>query len=129
MRLLRWRLGKFDWMEKFELWDEYYTRSMKTPCAVPKNDGKGLADSATPFLQHLKVTLQSKLGYSPAEALNAPFSQAMWDYYVFHEIEGNVDVQDRDKRNELAQWINDNHDELVRAVIDQRDKREAGNGA
>ena len=129
MRLLRWRLGKFDWMEKFELWDEYYTRSMETPCAVPKNDGKGLADSATPFLQHLKVTLQSKLGYSPAEALNAPFSQAMWDYYVFHEIEGNVDVQDRDKRNELAQWINDNHDELVRAVIEQRDKREAGNGA
>ena len=68
MRLWRWSLGKFDWMEKFELWDEYHTRSMETPCVISKHDSKGLADSATPFLQHLKVTLQSKLGYSPAEA-------------------------------------------------------------
>ena len=75
------------------------------------------------------MTLQSKLGYSPAEALNAPFSQAMWDYYTFHEIEGNVDVQDRDKRKEMASWINDNHEELVKSVIEQRNKREALDGA
>lgn len=129
MRFWRWSLGKFDWMEKFELWDQYHTRSMETPCAIPKHDSKGLADSATPFLQHLKVTLQSKLGYSPAEALNAPFSQAVWDYFVYHEIEGNVDVQDRDKRKEMANWINENHDELVKSVIEQRNKREAINGA
>ena len=129
MRLWRWSLGKFDWMEKFELWDEYHTRSMETPCVISKHDAKGLADSATPFLQHLKVTLQSKLGYSPAEALNAPFSQAYWDYACYHEIEGNVDVQDRDKRKEMANWINDNHDELVKSVIEQRNKREELNGA
>ena len=40
-----------------------------------------------------------------------------------------MDVQDRNKRKEMASWINDNHDELVKSVIEQRNKREALNGA
>ena len=127
MRVWRWRLGKFDWMEKFELWDQYYKAGTATPCAISKQDKSGLGNSATPFLQHLKVTLQSKLNYSPSEALAAPFSQAVWDYYTYHEIEGGVEIQDREERQRLADWIDKNHDELIKRVAQQ--KMEAGNGA
>jgi hypothetical protein len=118
MRLWRWSLGKFDWMEKFELWDKYLRDSTASPCAVSKGEKDALANSKTPFLQHLKVTLQSKLGYSPAEALAAPFATALWDYYVLHEIEGSVEIADREEREATRQWIDKNHDDLIRQVVE-----------
>ena len=69
---------------------------------------------AAPQGDAIQARLQS------GQNLNAPFSQAVWDYFVYHEIEGNVDVQDRNKRKEMANWINDNHEELVKSVIEQR---------
>jgi hypothetical protein len=122
LKIWRWRLGKFDWQEKFDLWDAYFTQGMATPCAINKRDSDSLSDSATPFLQHLKVTLQSKLNYTPTEVLNAPFSQAVWDYYTFHEIEGSVDIADSKKRREMADWITDNHEEVLKQAMEQSAK-------
>ena len=91
---------------------------MATPCAISKNESTALAGSATPFLQHLKVTLQSKLSYSPAAVLNTPYSQAIWDYYTLHEIEGTVDIDDSEDRKKMAEWIDANHDDLIKKVVE-----------
>ena len=127
MRVWRWRLGKFDWMEKFQLWDDYFQRSMATPCAISKKDSDALSNSATPFLQHLKCTLQAKLGYSPTEVLNTPYSQAIWDYYTFHEMEGSVDIADAEERKRMADWIAENHDNLIKEAVAK--SKEKHNGA
>ena len=125
IRFWGWRLGKVDWLSKWELWQEYYERSTATPCVVQKSDND-IGGSATPFLQHVKVTLQSKLNYTPSEALSTPFSSAMWDYYTYHESEGNVDIADAASRKDMREWVDENHDELIREVIA---RREAVNGA
>lgn len=130
MRIWRWRLGNFDWQEKYRLWNEYLEEGMATPCAVSKSDNDGLKNSATPFLQHLKTTLQAKLNYSPSEALAAPYSQAAWDYYTYHELEGTVEIADREKRKEMAEWVNENHDALIKDVLERQAKaKEETHGA
>jgi hypothetical protein len=122
MRVWRWKLGKFDWIEKFELWDQYYGRGMATPCAISKNKSDDLSTSRTPFLQHLKTTLQAKLNYTPTEVLNTPFSQAAWDYYTYHELEGTVEIADREERKEMAEWASENHDKLIKEVLERQAK-------
>ena len=98
IRFWSWRLGKVDWLSKYELWQEYYERSTATPCVVQKRDND-IGDSATPFLQHVKVTLQSKLNYTPPIALpnnNPPttlipaciHSKYPLLYYIGHDHKG-----------------------------------------
>jgi len=118
--LWRWRLGEVDWDEKYQVWSEYFVHHTHAPSVLSNHDGGRMRDSGTPFYQHLKVTLQSKLNYSPQEALNCPFGQALYDYYALHEIEGNIDVCDVEARREARDWIDENHDDLIRQVIDRQ---------
>ena len=37
----------------------------------------------------------------------------MWDYFSWHEMEGNVQVCDREKRAEMKEQADSEHDELT----------------
>ena len=125
LRILRWRLGGIDWSSKIKLWEQWLQEQTAAPTVIRKGDGGDLKHSATPFLQHLKVTLQSKLNYSPAEAFAAPFSQALWDYYVFHELEGTMEIADADERRAMRKMADDNHDAWVEQATAESAERAA----
>ena len=128
IRLWRWRLGEPEWQDKYEIWTDYHTHHTRAPLVTSKNEGS--PDSDTPFLQHLKVTLQSQLNYTPTEALNCPFGQAIHDYYTYHEIQGSVSIVDREKSAETQQWLEDNKEQILAdaARISEEEQRKA-NGA
>lgn len=109
----RWRLGEPDWPEKYALWENYFSMHTSAPSVIRTSEGSSPDESGTPFYQHLKVTLQAKLGYSPQEALECPFGQALFDYYAFHEIEGNVNVCDEEHRQAMRDMADANHDRWV----------------
>ena len=119
VRLWRWRLGEPDWQAKYEIWNEYFMHHTTGPSVITKGESRASNDSGTPFYQHLKVTLQSKLNYAPSEAINCPFGQALFDYYTLHEIEGNVDVCDEKLRREMREQADANHDELIKRAIEE----------
>jgi hypothetical protein len=108
-------LGKIDWDRVNALWLEYI--EVQTNC--PKIDSKhssssGEIPSGTPFLQQLKVCLQSKLHMSHAEAIALPFQQAIWDYVTYYEQEGVIDVLDTEWRKKQKAIADANHEELVK---------------
>lgn len=124
LMVLRWRLGKnIIWQDKIDLWEKYLSANSKGPTAIPKTDSQGMPHSRTPFLQHLKTTLQAKLNYSPSEAFAAPFSQALWDYYTFHELEGNMEIADAEERQDMKAMADAQHADLVREALKNAHKR------
>ncbi len=128
LRIWRWRLGEINWSDKLQLWYDYFENSCRAPLTVSLHEGKGLAGSGTPFIQHLKTYLQAKLNYSPSEALAAPLSQAIWDYYTHAELEGSVRIVDREDSKAKREWIDENFDELVKEAERIREEERLRNG-
>ena len=118
MRLWRFRLGGFDWSEKLKLWSEYFKQHCEAPTVISTmdNKGDGHKESGTPFLQHLKVYLMSKLGYSLKEALECVVTQGIWDMYTHAEIEGTIRIVDKEKVDDLKKLAEDNMDEIKKAM-------------
>ena len=110
--LTLWRRGGIDWREKYARWDAYYAAHTRIPTTATRREGAGF-QSNVPFLQHLKVTLQSKLNYSPSEALDCPFSVAVLDYYTLHEIEGAIEILDPEKRKAARKEADDRSEEWI----------------
>lgn len=117
-----WLRGGINWREKFALWDAYRAAHTRIPLTATRREGSGF-QSNIPFLQHLKVTLQSKLNYSPSEALDCPFSAAVLDYYTLHEIEGAVEILDPEKRKAARKEANDRSAEWIAEALKMREAR------
>lgn len=125
IRFWLWRYSPFreiHWLSRSEQLRKYIEEGTETPSIISLRDSKdnSLADSGTPFLQHVKATLQSKLNYSPREALDSPYVQAMWDYYSYHESEGTLLVCDRDHRKEMKEMADRNHNALIAEALEPR---------
>jgi len=56
--------------------------------------GERSAPRGAPFLEHVRVVLQAKLGYSPAEAIALPLGRALFDYFTYWEVEGRIELLD-----------------------------------
>lgn|GEM_PF-2058115 len=56
--------------------------------------GERSAPRGAPFLEHVRVVLQAKLGYSPSEAIALPLGRALFDYFTFWEVEGRIELLD-----------------------------------
>lgn len=108
LRLWSIRLGEVDWQAKILLFNLYVASHYKAPSVISKRDGGGMADTGTPFLYHVKVSLQAKLGLSPSEAWCYPIGAALMDYYAMHELEGDVSVSDREHRANMKKTANEN---------------------
>lgn len=123
MRLWRFRLGEVDWTEKIDQWGGYFKQHCEAPLVVSTTDSKGHEDSGTPFLQHLKVYLMSKLGYSLSDALNCVVTQGIWDMYCHAEIEGTMRIVDRDAVQESKAWLEKNKGEILEQVQENTRKQ------
>lgn len=112
LRLWRWRVGRFDFAAKRKLFLDYTRAHGELPTVLHRGDGSTLLPGA-PFLWHVKVTLQSKLNYTPAEAFNAPLGRALWDYFTLWENEGEAEIIGESAREmfEIANWM---HADLVK---------------
>jgi len=115
MRVWQWRLSRL-WKKNdnafkhsVKVFGDYISENTKAPELF---DGKNKNNSiGAPWLYHLKVALQSKLGYSRSEVLSLPMVEALWDYYTFGEMEGGIDlVGDHDR--EMAKIAKENHHRL-----------------
>ena len=121
VRVWLFRVSPFspiDWDAALRGFADYISTGTEAPSAINLHDeGGSIEESGTPFLQHVKATLQSRLNYTPAEAINCAFTSAIWDYYAFHESEGNVRVCDREKRAEMKRRADEDHDSLIAEAI------------
>jgi len=72
---------------------EYLDESTRIPVYESKGEGEG-RKLGTPFAQHLRAVLLSKLGYSPDKVDRTPYLQAMWDYIGHMEAEGLISVDE-----------------------------------
>lgn len=115
-----WRLGKFNPADKIDLFHEYlHEHTRHGPEIMSEEDETGGPTCGAPWLQHVKVTLTSKIGYSPAEALAAPYAVAIWDYYTYWESEGRADIygEQRQRMHDLANAM---HEQTLASVANQR---------
>ena len=94
IRIWRFFLGEPDWQKSYSIWEDYFAANSKTPDTMTED---GASESATPFVQHLRVNLMANLGYSPSESLAEHWSTAIWNFTVFHEINGNCEVVDNEE--------------------------------
>ena len=121
--------GEIDWMEKMTIFLDYFEDGTASPTVIKTKqygDASGLDESGTPFLQHLKASLQAKLNYTPTEALDVPFVQAMWDYYCYHESEGGLVICDRPMRSDMKELADKQHDDIVREAVRMKTERNGG---
>ncbi len=73
---------------------DYLEASTQVPAYYSKHKGGDGETIGTPFSQHLRTILISKLGYSPESVDDTPFLQAMWDYLSYMEAEGHISISE-----------------------------------
>jgi len=97
------RLGKFNIPAKMREFAAYIKGGCTRPeMAIP--DGNGCTPGA-PFLQRLKIVLQTELNHTESEALNKPFGLAIHDYCALFEINRAIRIltdEDKQAADELA---------------------------
>lgn len=97
--------------------------------------GERSAPRGAPFLEHVRVVLQSKLGYSPAEAIALPLGRALFDYFTYWEVEGRIELLDdaaEQEVNDLSAMADQLDHELIIAkanVIDAESRWKSSGGA
>lgn len=94
---------------------DYLEASTQVPAYYSKHkDGDG-STIGTPFSQHLRTILISKLGYSPESVDDTPFLQAMWDYLSYMEAEGHISISEGMPDEELKRMEKYGNELLERA--------------
>ena len=89
------KIGLFDPVEKIVLFNQYIREGSKAPLYWIEKEGRN--NSGAHWTHALKTTLVSKCGYTNSEALNAPLSQALSDYFQYAESEGFVRLMTEDE--------------------------------
>lgn len=85
------RLGKIDWDSALEFFGQYILANSRRP-GLYEASGHDVLPGA-PWLQHLRVLLRARCGWSVKEIAEESYSQALWDYYTYWEIENRVLIQ------------------------------------
>jgi len=101
-KMMLWRTWhrKADEAKTVALFADYIATHTVRP-KVSVKEGQGGGEGGAPFLLHVKIVLQSKLNYTPSEAMNCPFNQAALEYYAFAELEGGLTISDEKKDAEM----------------------------
>ena len=105
----RWRKDKGGPLKAINLFNQYLNEACTPPDVFTKGDNKG--SIGTPWLYHLKAVLQSKLGYTRAEALSLTMREAVYDYYAQAELNGTIELVSESDR-EMQRIANENHNRL-----------------
>lgn len=116
------KLGEFSFAEKFQAFHAYITAASTGPeLYEPESAGR---TPGAPFLQTLKVALQSELNCSPSEALNYPLGAAVHDFCALKEMRGGLKIVSEDDLETLAE-----HERILKemgAEIEKLQKEVAG---
>ena len=106
MRLWQWRIGKIDIVRALTVWNEYLAVNAHAPeVTLPQNKSNGHSRvTGTPQLQQVRHVLLSALGYRPETIMDAPYAQAMWDFYAHAEAMGSC-VITGDKHREIREQL------------------------
>lgn len=88
----RWRMMRSaaEVNEGVRVFGQYLEESTKVPSFV--GTGESGSPLGTPFAQHLRSVLLSRLGYTPEQVDRTPYLQAMWDYIAHMESEGRIEI-------------------------------------
>jgi hypothetical protein len=85
------RLGRWDFLDKRDLWGEFLKYHTQLPHVGSKAEASGNS-IPIPAYQTIRTVLLSRLNYSPDTVDDTPFLQAQWDRITLAAIEGRVDV-------------------------------------
>jgi len=116
-------LVEFNLLEKIGAFTDYIQKGSTFP-ELCEPDGEFRMPGA-PFLQRIKLVLQSEFGCSQSEALNYPFGSAMHDYFGFFEMKSRIRIlSDEDK--EIAA----EHEQMMRDLgpLMEKLEKEANSG-
>lgn len=80
------RVGLFDLEEKAQLFARYLSAHIPQPHYVLREP----SDEAGDWMQNLKITLMTRLGYSESEVMDMPLAAALADYYKLAEADGKI---------------------------------------
>lgn len=78
-------LGPFDFIAKAIEFQGYIAAASTCP-DLKQPDGETRRLGA-PFIERVQIVLQGRLGYSPDEALNLPWAEAIHHYFAYWELE------------------------------------------
>jgi len=89
-----------DWQAKMVDFMFYIKEHLNKPTVIDRNHGITSTEqpSGMNFHQSLIITLTSKGGYTYSQTMNAPYSQALFDYYAVAEKEGAVRFANEDEK-------------------------------
>ncbi len=85
----------------FRQYCEHHSACPEFRQLAEESRGERSAPRGAPFLEHVRVVLQSKLGYSPAEAIALPLGRALFDYFTYWEVEGRIELLDDEAEKEV----------------------------
>lgn len=119
MRIWGWTHGwiiRRRFTQKMQLFNSYITAGSVGPEIFERDDDGEARLPGAPWLAHLKTVLQSELGYSRSDALNAPYGEALWDYYTHWENKQKVEIIDDESVTAIQRQADENHEWLVKMV-------------
>jgi hypothetical protein len=90
------KLGPFNIALKIQEFARYIELGSTYPGLHDPDDDSDRMPGA-PYIQRVRVVLQSKLGASLSEALNYPWGLAQHDYYCFWELEERARIMNADE--------------------------------
>lgn len=102
LKLWAWRCGKFDVAKKMRLFHDYISEATKLPEYRQLREEGDPIKTGAPFVQTLKIYLMEKFGLNSAEALDTPYSLAVWDYFTSQENAGAIHIVTEEDRIEEA---------------------------
>ena len=76
----------------FDAYVKHYAQAPEYRVREASDDGEGA--NGAPFIQHVRVYLMEKLGYSADEVLRLPYGDALLDYYTSLEIAAHITLVD-----------------------------------
>ena len=99
------RLGKFNPFEKVLAFNAYLEAHSRRPELMPFDSFEETGLPGAPFLQHLRVCLLARCGWTREMIDEEPLSQAFWDYYTYWEIEDRVRIAIPDSQEAQVDYL------------------------
>lgn len=92
-RVMRWLRDPHRLLSTIRALEKYIEFQTRMP-DTSENDGTIKLKSEVPFVQHIRTSLISRLGYKPETVYETPFVQAVWDYLCLQERDGVIGIRD-----------------------------------
>ena len=109
---------------EFEAYVKHYAQAPEYRLRSESDDGEGT--NGAPFIQHVRVYLMEKLGYSADEVLKLPYGDALLDYYTSLEIASHITLVDDKAVAEIEAMSAEANDPQRHAEIIAQANRMAG---